>query len=284
MKISVDFKETTHKTQKHLLEQEFQNNLIITKTDAEFYEPDTRSDIQYDSDVIDEIEETSEEIVLIKPVKRTPKPKPKSKSKPKNENLSTRPQCELCGKICINLARLRDHKLLAHGGEKSEICEICNKGFVLKFQLKRHMDIHLNKRQWKCNFGNCDRGFNDRTGLRSHSFICPERTVIEKPHECQICHKTFPFPARLTDHMKMYHLGTKKFACEECDKIFSRPFKLREHMRVHTGEKPYKCYYCDKSFRCQKHLKPHHNVHHKGLEYIGEGRKVEDMKTELIIN
>lgn len=188
-----------------------------TRKDSQFYDPEPNPDDDsnfFQDDFIEDIEEME--------TKTTKKPK-KVTTKPKRSIIATSPQCEECGKICSSLCRLRDHKLVEHGGEKTEICKFCNKGFVLKYQLKRHLDIHLNKRQWKCDFGNCNRGFNDPTGLRSHRFICPERAVIEKPHKCEICNKTFPFPARLKDHMQMYHLGIKRFGCEECDKVFSRP-------------------------------------------------------------
>lgn len=215
MKTAVNFKESCYKSQKLLLEQDFHP----THTDADFYDPDPH--FNYDDSLQDDI---IEEVLEEPEIESSPKNKTSPKKQTSKKEIPRAPQCELCGKICKNMARLRDHKLLAHGGEKNEICHICDKGFILKYQLRRHMDIHSNERKWKCNFGSCDRGFNDPTGLRSHRFICPERSmVIENPHVCEVCHKTFPFPARLKDHMQMYHLGSKKFGCHECDKVFSRP-------------------------------------------------------------
>lgn len=235
LKTAVKFKEVCYKSQKILL-----TNSIDIKTDIDLYDPDDNYDYEFlQDDFIEEVKEIKAEIELklenqssdfdsfqddfIEEKPKIEKKQKKITEKTRRPKKPTSLQCEVCGKICLNSGRLKEHKLIAHDGEKSEICEICSKGFILKYQLKRHMDIHLNKRQYKCDFGNCNSGFNDRTGLRSHRFICSERAVIEKPHECKICQKKFPFPARLRDHMQMYHLGRKKFGCEECEKVFSRP-------------------------------------------------------------
>lgn len=250
LKTAVNFKEVCHKSQKILLA-----NSIDDKTNIKFYDPDDNYEYEFlQDDLIEEVEEGKIEVklekqtfevnlipepakeieeydcesfqddLIEKKTKIDKKPKTKTPKRSRKENLANPLQCEVCGKICVNLGVLKSHKLTAHEGQRTEICEFCNKGFILKYQLQRHLNIHLNKRQYKCDFGSCQSGFNDRTGLRSHRFICPERTdVIEKPHECKICNKTFPFPARLRDHMQMYHLGSKKFGCEECEKVFSRP-------------------------------------------------------------
>lgn len=224
MKTAINFKESTYKSQKLLLEQECQQN----QTDTDFFDPDPH--FNFDVSLQDNIEEMMEEVleepeIELKPKTKNPPKKRTSHKQTSRKDIPRSPQCEVCGKVCNNMSQLRDHKLSVHGGgEKSEICDICNKGFNFKYQLSRHMNIHINERKWKCNFGSCDRGFNDPTGLRSHRFICPQRSVvIDNPHECEVCNKTFPFVARLKDHMQMYHLGSKKFGCEECDKVFSRP-------------------------------------------------------------
>ena len=50
------------------------------------------------------------------------------------------------------------------------------------------------------------------------------------------------------------HNGEKPHNCNLCDKSFSTSSDLTKHTRTHTGEKPYKCDICDLSFSLKTNM------------------------------
>lgn len=77
-------------------------------------------------------------------------------------------------------------------------CNICNRGFLNKQNMKRHMQTH--------------------SGI--------------KPHQCNYCNLSFLRLSHLQRHHRV-HTGERPFLCDQCDKQFSRSDKLKQHIAQH---------------------------------------------------
>jgi len=152
---------------------------------------------------------------------------------------------------------------------------------ILSGQLKRHINSHLNIRNYSCPHPNCDRTFVDPSSVTKHlvihnkddrKFVCSlcgtrfnrlgalryhEKTHRqERNHKCTICEKSFLAKYDLTKHFRV-HSGEKPYSCKICNKKFSISKNAKVHMRVHSKEKPYSCEICKLSFSYRSSLKQH---------------------------
>ncbi|KAJ8956118.1 hypothetical protein NQ318_016572, partial [Aromia moschata] len=107
---------------------------------------------------------------------------------------------------------------------RPEVCELCDKRFCRKAELKLHLSKH--------------RG--------------------EKPFLCTECGKAFAQKSHLTEHMAG-HGEARPFQCSYCQKAFKKNLLLKEHVKLHQGHKSFKCplcsYACYKAYRLQQHMK-----------------------------
>ncbi|XP_040177134.1 zinc finger protein 3-like [Rana temporaria] len=113
-----------------------------------------------------------------------------------------------------------------NSSEKPFMCYVCEKCFLRKSEIIRHLRIH--------------------TG--------------ERPFSCTECGKSFTNKSELTIHQRV-HTGEKPFLCSECGKSFSNKGNRDKHMRIHTGERPFSCLDCGKCFAQKVTLILHQRTH-----------------------
>jgi len=166
--------------------------------------------------------------------------------------------CQHCDKVFIKKAILRRHMKSSAHSSRDYACEVCGKMFFSQSGVNKHKMIHEEKR-FICNIDNCQKAFTMKSDLQLHIF----RHKGIKNYKCTVCEKSFVAQGQLALHMKR-HKGVKKHQCTVCGKSFVEKNRLNVHMRVHTGEKPYKCDQCDKSYSQLRNLKKH-KLRHKPL-------------------
>ena len=160
-------------------------------------------------------------------------------------------KCQICYKKL---------SLIIHTGEKTIICDLCEKAFPQGDSSTRRMKINAAK-PFKCDF--CEKSFKEKCELIQHARI----HTGENPFECYICEKAFSQLGHLNVHMR-FHAGEKRYPCDICDKAFIQKGDLIVHKRIHTGEKPYSCDTCDKAFKQQNELIVHRRIHTGERPYI----------------
>eukprot|EP00090_Calanus_glacialis_P044895 TRINITY_DN805_c0_g1_i1.p1 TRINITY_DN805_c0_g1~~TRINITY_DN805_c0_g1_i1.p1 ORF type:complete len:1394 (-),score=273.33 TRINITY_DN805_c0_g1_i1:540-4721(-) len=126
---------------------------------------------------------------------------------------------------------LLDEKIYLPNEIGEYVCDTCDRAFVQKDLLIKHMSCH----------------------------------VELKPHECLECGKKFSKANLLREHRKR-HFEEGNFQCNFCQKKFFTPNKLREHIRIHTGEAPLKCGICGKGFKRHSNLSEHKKIHEPNRE------------------
>ena len=133
-------------------------------------------------------------------------------------------------------------------------CNICEKDFANRYELRIHMHTHKKERLFQCDKG--EKAFTVSRYLKSHKHLHDE----ERPFKCDKCPKAFKLSKDLKRHFRI-HTGEKPFKCNKCPQAFRQSEHLKIHFRIHTGERPFKCNKCSKSFRQSEHLKIHLRFH-----------------------
>ncbi|XP_049879422.1 zinc finger protein 90 homolog [Pectinophora gossypiella] len=151
-------------------------------------------------------------------------------------------RCPQCSMAFEALWRLQQHLFAKHLDYRPHKCDLCNKSFHKKSDLKKHKDVHSNVKQHNCTV--CEAKFVDKSNLKRHML----RHNNEKPFCCPRCKTRFTQLASLKRHLQNCAAKvpaeapadntTRKNYCRACGMTFQYKSALLEHcVRQHTNKK-----------------------------------------------
>lgn len=141
--------------------------------------------------------------------------------------------------------------------EKFE-CDRCNKVFVRKNHLKRHMTVHSDERAFECTVLGCLQKFRRRDHLQNHLNTHSQLKI----HKCDFCENSFGRADHLRNHIRARHTEKEPqnekdvFNCSECYRSFNSQKNLKAHARSHSI-KIFNCKRCGEQFSSKIDLNKH---------------------------
>ena len=144
---------------------------------------------------------------------------------------SVQQKCKKCGKLFSKNSDFEHHLEVEHNVDKSFRCELCGKGFVLEWRLKKHRSIHtlkpkhckffLNKEPCPFDMIGCKFAHEDPDGSDIET-VEDEDTLNE--NQCHLCRLQFSSRDDLMDHVEVDHAdyfqGMKEYAAANRNLIF----------------------------------------------------------------
>lgn len=160
-------------------------------------------------------------------------------------------QCLTCERFYVTKAKLKRHVSRYHSERKMK-CKLCGKAFSFKPHFNEHMECHMGKK-YQCH--HCGELYS-RTGLRNHL-----KSVIHgKSVQCVLCERRFTNATYMKAHLQGFHKQGTPERCTLCGKVFYFQGQLRRHMRIHA-KFDYGCDLCDKRFLEKLYLTKHMRTH-----------------------
>lgn len=154
-------------------EMENENEEVTQESEQSSNEEDT-----------ERIRDNSEQLDPTDPTEVDVKKEVKSRKRGKKSYKGKNSQCPICGKL---VAGIQMHMLI-HTGERRHKCSYCSKSFTQSGQLKRHINSHLNIRNYKCPEPGCGRQFVDPSSVTKHLVV---HNKEDRKFQCSLCGSRF---------------------------------------------------------------------------------------------
>lgn len=199
------------------------------------------------------------------------------------DKLST--TCNICFKTFACRSALDIH-YRSHTKERPFKCEVCDRSFTTKGNMKQHMLTHK-IRDLPNSFSNNsnssenpenEENSNDSTEEKKFEDQSPSEASPKAPETNGQERPVSTAPVASTpgsnpsnnggstsngsqDSSPFLRRTPLKHQCQVCQKGFSSASALQIHIRTHTGDKPFKCTVCGKAFTTKGNLKVHMGTH-----------------------
>ena len=164
-------------------------------------------------------------------------------------------KCEICDKVYLGKENLKKHKGNVHSGVRYQ-CVKCDYLSSTKGSLRRHTRSTHEGVKSPC--PQCDHKAHDQPSLAKHIKVVH---LGLKPFKCQACDFRSTTESNILNHEKRRHSSEKSHFCLFCNKGFLQLTNLSIHERTHTGQKTINCPQCDTLFSTkwflEKHIKSH---------------------------
>lgn len=177
--------------------------------------------------------------------------------------LLTKMYCDICNKDFTSKQRLRSH-LLYHVKSKYS-CKRCPATYNVLKLYRAHLLQHnapKERKIYSCEL--CNKEFTKKSNMKQH-LECVHLGLDKRI--CEICAKTFKYDKSYKEHMQK-HTGYKPFKCEYCEKQFCTRKQLRFHINLHHTTKSFDCDICAKSYKCEAYLRKHILEEHSGRQFF----------------
>ena len=172
-------------------------------------------------------------------------------------------KCKTCDLTFIRLKPYLSHDEKIHQSEGRILrCDICEKGFALQGDLKKHIDSNHANYELACEI--CGVSLRNKSKLHVHKREVHSESKEEK---CDQCYDTFQSKHMLGKHIRYKHSNTV-LTCEICEYCCTSNVLLKSHLKnVHEKvNKDYPCEFCSKVFSTGRGLKFHIKRVHKATK------------------
>ena len=182
------------------------------------------------------------------------------------------------------------------GKPKKELkCEHCDRIFSRQDNLTKHIQVHLNEKNYECI--TCGKRFNTNASLWSHKKVhqpLPATNILElvaaatneqvrvkdevvegqgqpvgeevSSQESGTANETSATLQPKTESKELTDLATlaadKNLVCKICGRAFRRRMNLRNHIEIHLNQRRFKCLVCGKGFNTSSLLCYHKKSAH----------------------
>ncbi|XP_042912459.1 zinc finger protein 454 [Parasteatoda tepidariorum] len=221
---------------------------------------------------------------------------------------SSKNKCEICSKSFSNQTALFNH-FLEH---KSNTCGKCGKSFPDKWKYERHYKTHLHKCQL------CEKLFVKKCYLKKHlatshgvydlepnekqnqpkiinsnnckMIVSVKPEVNEESNAFVLIKSEVPAIENISNEMAIVPYVAKpavadyKNLCNICGKSFKDKWKLKQHLVIHSGERAWACNFCTQRFYFKyglsRHVKNVHLAKEQQVFDVCEAVKKDNVKQE----
>ena len=137
------------------------------------------------------------------------------------------------------------------------ICDICQKVFMTKANLKLHSKAHGGDQTRV----QCEKCLKSTTNLANHKKYCDNI----RNFSCTVCSKNFHFACVMMRHVEAVHWKQRNFKCSICPKAYTDATPLRHHVNTAHGDGSTfsHCTHCKKTFTTLRRFQEHNAKFHK---------------------
>lgn len=133
--------------------------------------------------------------------------------------------CTVCNQGNLLLKQLTEHGSLHPKSSDSHFCNLCQKQFMNRRTLNRHLEIHLDANDLICQY--CNKKFDLIEDLEYH-----ENSHYRAEFVCAECRSSFQTKSSIMDHLTHDH--SSEYFCLICASKFETIELLQKHFINHT--------------------------------------------------